>query len=213
VLLTEAQHETLAPELSNDVDVFIATSEQLHTLTGFNFHRGCLACGERQRRTPVRIADLATSPRSMTVLLDAVSDPSNLGAIVRNCRALGVSLLVLGPGCADPFSRRAIRVSMGNVFTLTLAFSDALEQTVTELKQTLGATLYGAVLDVQATPLAQLRAAPHSALLLGSEHDGLAHNLRAMCDRKVVVPMAEGADSLNVAAASAVILYGLMQGE
>jgi TrmH family RNA methyltransferase len=138
---------------------------------------------------------------ALSVYLDGVRDPGNVGAIVRAAHALCDGPVVLGPGCADPYSPKAVRASMGSVF----ARPPARAASAAELQGTKLALSPRA--DVS---LDQVEAAPPLVVCLGSERDGLAPELAAAADRSARIPIRPGGpDSLNVAMAATVVLYEL----
>jgi tRNA G18 (ribose-2'-O)-methylase SpoU len=187
-----------------DLEVLVAPQQLLDGVTGFHVHRGCLAIGERPAPAP-----LPGGARAVVVLEDLV-DVDNLGAMTRNAAALGADALLLSPRCADPFYRKAIRVSMGSVFHLPIARATAWPDDLRALKDR-GYTLLAAVLDADAVPIHALAPPARFALLLGAEGPGLTPAARALCDAQVTIPMAPGADSLNVATAGAILLHQLLR--
>ena len=187
-----------------DVPVYVAPQPVLDAIAGFHVHRGCLAIGER----PVTRA-LPSAARGVVVLEDLV-DVDNLGAIARNAAAFGADALVLSPRCADPFYRKAIRVSLGAVFDLPIVRLARWPDDLDVLRK-LGFALVAAVLSPTATPLPRFRPPARWALLLGAEGPGLSNEAVLRCHTSVTIPMSTsiGADSLNVATAAAVLLYAL----
>jgi tRNA G18 (ribose-2'-O)-methylase SpoU len=187
-----------------DVPVYVAAQPVLDAIAGFHVHRGCLAIGER----PVARA-LPAGARGVVVLEDLV-DVDNLGAIARNAAAFGADALVLSPRCADPFYRKAIRVSLGAVFDLPIVRLGRWPEDL-EILRKLGFSLVAAVLSPTATPLPRFRPPPRWALLLGAEGPGLSPETVLRCNHSVTIPMStsNGVDSLNVATAAAVLLYAL----
>jgi tRNA G18 (ribose-2'-O)-methylase SpoU len=137
-----------------------------------------------------------------------VQDPTNLGSIIRSTAAFGCSAIVLGPKCADPFSRRVLRVSMGAALHLPIVESRELGADLRELGAA-GFELVAAVVDPTAEPLSAFQRGERTAILFGSEGHGLAEDWLALCHRRVTIPMQVGIDSLNVAVAAAVVLYQL----
>lgn len=132
------------------------------------------------------------------VYLHGVGDPGNVGAIVRSAHALVEGTVVLGPGCADPFSPKATRASMGSVFAQPLAAAS--------VEQTPGPRV--ALVAHGGDEPRELR--PPLTLCLGAERAGLPPEVRARCDREVTIPLRPGgAESLNVAAAAAIALQRL----
>jgi RNA methyltransferase, TrmH family len=139
-------------------------------------------------------------------LLDAVADPGNIGAIIRSAYAAGVAGLILGPGCADPYNPKAVRAAMGGLFRLPLYMATSDEEGY-RLAQERNLTLLGAAMggcDIR--ELGQKLHEPHM-WLFGSEAAGLSAFWRAKADALVSLPMADAAESLNVAAAAAVLFY------
>jgi tRNA G18 (ribose-2'-O)-methylase SpoU len=187
-----------------DRPIYVAEQPVLDAIAGFHVHRGCLAIGER----PVARA-LPTGARGVVVLEDLV-DVDNLGAIARNAAAFGADALVLSPRCADPFYRKAIRVSLGAVFDLPVVRLARWPEDL-ELLREAGLSLVAAVLSPTATPLPRFAPPARWALLLGAEGPGLSPEAVRRCHESVTIPMSAstGADSLNVATAAAVLLYAL----
>ena len=185
--------------------VYIATQEVMDGIAGFHVHRGCLAIGER----PARRA-LPDDARLIVAVEDLV-DVDNLGAIVRNSVAFGASALVLSPRAADPFYRKAIRVSLGGVFSLPVIRVERWPEDLAALRTAHGFSIVGAVVAAGALPLAAFAPPPKTILLLGAEGPGLSAAAQAACDHLVTIPMSPsaGADSLNVATAGAICLYHL----
>jgi tRNA G18 (ribose-2'-O)-methylase SpoU len=138
-------------------------------------------------------------------VLEAISDLENLGSIFRNAAAFGIDGVVLDPRCADPFARRSIRVSMGHVLVVPWARAAAWPGALADLRAA-GFTVAALTPGAGAIPIGTL-AAGRTALLLGTEGDGLSDRALAAADVRVRIPMAPGVDSLNVAAASAVAFH------
>ena len=153
-----------------------------------------------------------------------VTDPSNLGALVRSAAGLGVDGVLLGPGCANPYYRKTIRASMGNVFSLPLwsidlaALAALGESGVCLCAAALGdgsvslTELRSKTMAAPTGPLAELEcdtvAAPAPLILiLGNEGYGLPDEVLKLCSLKVRIPMARGVDSLNVAVAGGILMY------
>ena len=207
VLATPVRLQSLGDALRGvSCPVFSASQAVLDAITGFHVHRGCLAIGQR----PEHVA-LPAAARTVVVLEDLVS-ADNIGATARNAAAFGADALVLSPRAADPYYRKAVRVSIGAVFQLPIVRAATWPDGLDALKQQ-GFALYGAVVDAGAAPLATVVRPPKVALLLGAEGPGLSAAARAACDRLVTIPMAPGADSLNVATAGAVALFHLQQAQ
>jgi tRNA G18 (ribose-2'-O)-methylase SpoU len=205
VLVSERLVPALGPFENRNLEVLVIPDSLATELVGFKFHAGMMACG-RRKSSP----DLATlAPSSILVACASVDDPENLGSITRHCAAFGVGGLILGPGCADPFSRRVIRVSMGNVFRLPIVETSDLTEDLLRLKNDHGFQLIATVLDRDAEPVRGATVPERAVILFGNEAHGLDPELVAICNRRVTIPMHSAADSLNVAVAAALILYEL----
>jgi tRNA G18 (ribose-2'-O)-methylase SpoU len=194
----------LAPE---DVPVYAASSELMRAITGFSVHRGVLASFDRK---PLPEAGEVLRGARRVVVLEDVSNHTNVGAIVRSASALGIDALLLDPASCDPLYRRSLRISMGEALSLPQARTEALPGGLAPLRAA-GFTLVALTPDAGAVDIAEVAAAGHVrlALLLGSEGTGLSPGVLAEVDVRVRIPLNAGVDSLNVAAAAAIAFYAL----
>ncbi len=208
-LLLERRHiEGEAREIvarCGDVPIYTAALDVLTKLVGFRLTRGVL-CAMRRREEPALEAVCANARR--VVVLEDVQNPTNVGAIVRSAAALGMDAALFTRACADPLYRRAVRVSMGNIFLLPWTHVGADWR---ERLRALGFRTAAMALSDESVSVADPRLAAEEklAVVLGTEGDGLAPRTIAECDYTVRIPMARGVDSLNVAAASAVAFWEL----
>ncbi len=197
--------------------IYVLSDELASQLVGYDFHGGVVAAGWRQE--PPAISDwLPTdaATQEMVVVCPRMNDPDNLGTLIRLCVGFGVRALILGPGSADPFSRRVLRVSMGHAFFLPIMQVDDLEPQLTALRERHGFRFLATVLDASATPLERFpfgsscedsSRSPRRGLLLGNEADGLESEWVEFCDERVTIPMGPLADSLNVAVSAGIFLH------
>lgn len=192
--------------------VYTAEFELLTRLTGFALTRGLL-CAMRRKPLPTLEAVCAGARR--IAVMERVMNPTNVGAIFRSAAALGMDAVLLTPGCSDPLYRRAARVSMGTVFQIPWTFLDEKicswpEEGQKNLRK-LGFRTAAMALkqDSVSVDYPALMAEERLAIVLGTEGDGLSEKTIADCDYTVMIPMAHGVDSLNVAAASAVAFWEL----
>jgi tRNA G18 (ribose-2'-O)-methylase SpoU len=206
VACTQAKASTLG--LSHPlIEFHILTPQALSDLVGFAFHRGVVACG------PMPTLDVMptltpTQPRTI-VVAESLADPRNIGAVIRNARALGADLLVTDPRAAHPLSRQAIRAAMGHNFALPLWRADP-RAALRHLRQALpGLQVVAASASPEAAPVHAHRWGTHVALLVGHEGNGLSDELLSEADAHVTIPMTHGVDSLNVAAATAIMLHSI----
>ena len=220
LLLTESVLASLEPALAarpvgaGGLDVYLADSARLRQITGFRFHRGCLALGARPGRAGGDDDDddwPAAEPSRPLVALEGVSNPDNVGSIFRNAAAFGASGIVLSPACADPLYRKAIRTSMGTTLTLPFRVAGEWPAALRRIKGT-GARLVALTPDGRATGLetfvGRVPGGP-LALLLGNEGDGVSAAALDLCDERVRVDIEPAVDSLNVATAGAIVLQRL----
>ncbi|MEP9365047.1 RNA methyltransferase [Nocardioides sp. CN2-186] len=189
---------------ATDAPCFVLAESLAEDVTGFHVHRGALASLER--RPLPSVESVLDGARSVLVLEDLV-DHTNVGAIFRAGAALGFDGVLLAPRCADPLYRRSIKVGMGAVFTTPWTrlpdWYDALPSL-----SALGFTTVALTLTEDSEPIEDVVAGlDRVALVLGSEGHGLSPRWEQSADRRAIIPMRAGIDSLNVAAASAVACY------
>ena len=198
--------------LCGDIPVYTGDSPLLEGLTGFRLTRGLL--GAFRRPLP-RAPEEVTEGAGLIAVLEGITDAANVGAVFRSAAALGVDAVLLDPTCCDPFSRRAMRVSMGTVLQVPWArLCDSPEewrQNGPARLKALGFTTAALALDDRSVSLTDpaLKRAERLAFILGTEGEGLLPQTIAACDYTVRIPMAHGVDSLNVAAAGAVAFWEL----
>lgn len=195
-----------------DVPVYVAKPEILAQVTGYQLTRGMLCAMKRPDLLPVE--EVCKHAKRIAVLENVVN-PTNVGAIFRSAAALGMDAVLLTGGCADPFYRRAIRVSMGTVFQIPWTYIEGKtcawpEEGLSCLRK-MGFKTAAMALKKESVSIddENLLAEEKLAVILGTEGDGLATDTIADCDYTVLIPMAHGVDSLNVAAASAVAFWEL----
>jgi tRNA G18 (ribose-2'-O)-methylase SpoU len=188
-----------------DAQVVIADESTRKTATGLGVALSIVALFPKP---PLVDATRLIARHQRIVVLAQVDNPTNVGAIVRSAAAFGFTGIVLDGESSDPYARRALRVAMGTTFGLDISrindapsFMDALDRA--------GFESYAMTPDPDARDLSTLQPTERTALILGSERDGLADDWMQAATHKVRIPMAEGVDSLNVAAAAAVACYGL----
>ncbi|HWJ83500.1 MAG TPA: RNA methyltransferase [Nocardioides sp.] len=189
---------------SSDAPCYVVSEALAEEVTGFHVHRGALASLER-RPLPA-VEDVLAGARTVLVLEDIV-DHTNVGAIFRSGAALGFDAVLLAPRCADPLYRRSIKVAMGAVFSVPWTRLPDWYDALPSLSGA-GFTTVALTLAADAVPIEEAVAGlDRVALVLGSEGHGLSERWERSADRRAVIPMAAGVDSLNVGAAAAVACY------
>ena len=194
-------------DLPADAVVYSGSPALLESITGFHVHRGVLA--SFHRRTLPSLAEILAPARRLAVL-EGLNTHTNLGALFRSAAALGIDAVVLSPNCADPLYRRAVRVSMGEVFAIPYVKTETWPEPLKEIGAA-GFRLLALTPGPDAVPVQQLGPADRArpALLLGAEGPGLTRAALAASDVKVAIPMQNGVDSLNVATAAAIAFWEL----
>ncbi|MEZ6121467.1 MAG: RNA methyltransferase [Pirellulaceae bacterium] len=210
ILSLDRHAESLAAQAAPEVPIYTLTKQQINEVIGFQFHRGVLACAVRKSPTTLRecLDTLPPNAVATVAICPQILDPTNLGSLIRNCCAMGVDVLLLGPHSADPFSRRAIRVSMGGILKLPTVCSLDLQADLQTLRQD-QFELVATVLDDAAEPLPQFVRTKRTGILFGAEGPGLAVEWIEWCQRCVTLPMRRETDSLNLATAAGIFLYHL----
>ena len=208
--LHDSETEMIASRFP-ETPIYTATYEVLKNLTGFPMVRGMLCAMNRKKL--LSLEEICEGKRRIA-LLENVVNPTNIGAIFRSAAALNMDAVVLTSGCSDPLYRRAARVSMGTVFQIPWTVLDKKtdwpEQGMQQLRE-LGFRTAAMALREDSISIDDpaLMAEEKLAVLLGTEGDGLLSETIEACDYTVRIPMSHGVDSLNVAAASAVIFWQL----
>lgn len=200
ILTSEAALTALRPQLTDAVEVYVASRDLVEHVIGYAFHQGCVAFGERGPEAMLP----ATAP--LLVALDQVSNPDNVGGIFRNALAFGADGVLLSPGCADPLYRKAIRVSLGATLTVPFARADDWPARLRALGDA-GHTIVALTPSAGAVPLDAFAWPARPVLVVGAEGPGLGAASRAAADVAVRIAMVPGVDSLNAATATGIALH------
>ena len=140
------------------------------------------------------------------VLLESVRDPANVGAIIRSASAMGVDRLILSADCADIYHPRAVRASMGTLFSQRIDRTDRLTEVIGALRES-GRRVFAAALDPKAIRLGSFEADPRDCVVIGNEGHGLSEETVAACGQTVFIPMREGTESFNASVAAAILMW------
>ena len=201
--------ELYGEEELNAIPVYEAEHEVVSRLTGYNLVRGLWAV---LKRKPVQeLSDFLEGKKRIAVLYDVVN-PTNVGAIIRSAAALGMDGVILTDHSVNPLTRRSSRVSMGTVFQIPWTVTETNPGLPGSLSENGFRTVAMALKDNSLLPDDEtIKMSGRVAVFLGTEGDGLPDEVIEGCDDTVRIPMMHGVDSLNVAAASAVIFWELMK--
>ncbi len=191
-----------------DIPVYTADSSVLTRLTGFKLTQGVL-CAMRRRK--ITSAEEILIKASRIAVLEDIMNQTNVGAIFRSAAALDFDAVLLTMPCSDPLYRRSVRVSMGTVFKLPWSYFECQSpEYINQLKKfgftTVAMALHSNTVDID-DPVLQSK--EKIAVIFGTEGEGLKESTIESCDYAAKIPMADGVDSLNVAAASAVAFWQL----
>jgi len=174
------------------VDVRVAPRQELFAIVGFRLHQGIMALGSIPPEKP--------PAGTFHVALDGLSNAENVGAILRTCAAFGVDGLIIGPGTASPWLRRAVRVSLGAPLVVPVHTVPDLAAAVAPLNA-YAAHIHGEKVDYRSIDCAK-----PVCLVLGSEPLGVTDPVLKACKGVIYIPMSTEWDCLNVAASAAVLI-------
>lgn len=195
---------------ARNIPLYSMSAADLRTLSGFDFHRGCVALAQRPQIEALQGSPWREFSGRSLLLATELADPRNVGAIIRNAKAFGVDAVVFDGRCACPFSRRAVRSSVGHCFSVPICIAADAAECITHLRAT-GFDVIAASLRANALPLPNYDAPERFAVVVGHEGRGLPEDLLNLCNRELQIPMQPNSDSVNVATASGIFLYHLSQ--
>jgi tRNA G18 (ribose-2'-O)-methylase SpoU len=201
--------EPLLKSRSEKIQVYVAERPLLEQIIGFAIYQGALAVGRAPANA--RLDEILARDKSpLIVAAEGISSAENIGGLVRNCAAFGVSGIITAESSCSPYLRRAVRSSMGTVFKLPVLETPSLLRTLQELKQ-VGVRCIAAHPHTNQRRITEANLREPTCIVLGAEGNGLTRETLAVCDEAVVIPMDAEVDSLNVGAAGAVFLYEAMR--
>ena len=208
-LVDATRTEALPASVPAGAEVFAASPAVLRRITGLGVHRGMLASFDRR---PVRTAEEVLAPARRIIVLERVSNPTNLGVIVRSAAGLGMDAMLLDPTCTDPLYRRVARVAMGEGYAFPWAWLPPLPGGLA-LVRSAGFRMVALTPGAGATPLHTVEVGPDErvALLFGAEGPGLSAATLAAADERVAIAMRGGVDSLNVGVAAGIDCWALIR--
>ncbi len=213
VLLRQSDAETVAQRIfslcgkdfSKETRVVCVADHVFDSLSAESAPEGVICVAHMQKE--MHMAWQGTPPTDEHVmLLEAVRDPSNLGAIIRSAAAFGVDRLILSADCADIYNAKAVRASMGTLFSQRIDRTDDLTAAIEALRQS-GRRVFAAALDEKAERLGDFSIQRGDCAVIGNEGHGLSERVIEACGRTVYIPMTERAESLNAAVAASVLMW------
>ena len=185
--------------------LYLASKEQMQNIVGHKIHHNVMMHGIRPEQSPLGALG------SHIIMLDEISSTQNIGSIARSAAAIGVDGYLLPIRGPHPYSRRALRVSMGHVSMLNIHTYSDITETIKKLKE-YGYHIYAAEVTEDSTPLASVKVAEKWVILMGHEGAGLSDDTLALCDEVVTIEMMQGVKSFNVGVAASIMMYRFKNG-
>ena len=139
------------------------------------------------------------------IILDNIRDPGNMGTIIRTAHSVGASGVLITKGCTNPYSLKALRSAMASTFAVDIQIAEDISE-IYNLKKA-GYSLCCGVLGKDSSRLYNTNLAGKHAFITGNEGSGVSEEIISLCDKKIIIPMPGGAESLNAAVATAVMVY------
>jgi len=186
----------------NPENIYVANKKIMESIVGHNLHHGIFLIGERPKDTSLE--DL----QFPCLILNGVSGPENVGAIVRSCASFNIQNIIVDAKSCSPYVRRAIRVSMGNIFELKIHHTPNLNQSIDYLKKK-NIKILGTANTMAAKSIHQYSFKQNCALILGSEGNGIDEIILDSCDNLLKIPINPKVNSLNIHNAASIFLYEL----
>ena len=191
--------ETIEQKL-NASDIHIASKSELEQITGFKLHHGVMIKG--QKPDSIELDQLGDK----ILIFDRLAGAENIGSIIRSSAAFGFSSYICSPQCIDPYIRRAVRVSMGNIFHSKVHYAQNLIETIHELKER-GYSVLAAENRDWAVPIDEVEQPKKLAIIIGSEAYGIAQEIFAHCDATIKIPISDEVYALNASIAASILCF------
>jgi len=202
ILATKEYYDTYTILLKTvtNATFYVATKEQMQNIVGHKIHHNVMMHGIRPKDTALN--DLGDN----ILMLDEISSTQNIGAIARSAAAIGIDSYLVPTYGPHPYSRRALRVSMGHIAMLKTHVYTNLKETICILKEN-GYHIYAAEVTANSTLLWDVKVREKWVLLMGHEGSGLSQEVLDLCDEVVTIEMMEGVKSFNVGIAASIMMY------
>lgn len=188
--------------------IIVVSDQVFDKISEENAPEGVIAVAkyDNTRHRELSASEISAADGERVLLLESVRDPQNVGAILRTAAAFSVDRVIMGRDCADIYSAKTLRASMGAVFALNVDRVDSVSAAVTRLRSS-GRRVYAAALDDRAERLGQTRFSTLDCVVIGNEGHGLSSKTIDACDSSVYIPMSDGVESLNAAVAASVLMW------
>jgi len=185
--------------------LFVISKEEMQNIIGHKIHHNCMMHGIRASQTNLDGLD------DNIIMLDEITSTENVGSIARSAAALGIKSYLLPSNAPHPYSRRALRVSMGHISKLKYNIYDNIFETIKLLKLD-GYKIFAAEVVPESINLQDVQVPQKWVLLMGHEGKGLSQEVLEVCDEVVKIEMEDDVRSFNVAVASSILMYHFKNG-
>lgn len=199
----EEYSELISARGLTDDKLLTASKSIMNQIVGFRLHEGIMAIGIQPESVPIEEVMFPA------VALCGIVNSENVGAIIRNCAAFGVKSVIVDATTSSPYLRRAVRVSMGSVFNVRIHYVKSMLEALSSLRKDDTVSIIGAELTGYSKNIQDYIFTEKPLILFGSEGKGISPDVLAGCDDVISIPIDPSVDSLNVAAASGIVLYEL----
>ena len=163
---------------------------------------------EQKHRTHTELDGFCIGREERILVAESLRDPGNLGTVIRSCAALGIDRLVISDDCADLYNPKTIRAAMGGLFRMDVDVIPTRELAAAiGLLRASGRRVFAAALREDAHALGELELLRGDCFVIGNEGHGLSKSVISACDACAIIPMTEGSESLNAAAAAAICIW------
>ena len=205
VFFTHAASERYGDLLSRvqNAALYRVTDEVFAKLSTESAPQGIYACLEEP---PFGVLSDEEIAHGGFVILDALQNPSNIGAVLRSAYALGAARVLISPGCADLYAPKTVRAAMGSLFRITPYFTEDLPETLRRFAS-VGIRVFCTRLDKNSRQLGTVAFRESDCFVVGNEGHGVSPAVADACPHCLYIPMQPGAESLNAAAAAALVMW------
>ncbi len=202
ILATQEYYDNYAHLIKNKniPQLFVASKALMQEIVGHKIHHNVMMHGTRPEETA--LDNLGDN----IIMLDEISSTQNIGSIARSAAAIGIDSYILPTHGPHPYSRRALRVSMGHISMLKTHLYKDIKKTIVTLKAN-GYRIYAAEVIENSTPLSSVKVVDKWVLLMGHEGSGISNEILALCDEVVTIEMIESVKSFNVGVAASIMMY------
>ncbi len=202
ILATQEYYDTYTSLIEKKITaiLYVATKEQMQNIVGHKIHHNVMMHGIRPKEAELNALG------DNILMLDEISSTQNIGSIARSAAAIGINSYLLPSYGPHPYSRRALRVSMGHIAMLKTHIYTDIKETLKQLKLN-GYRIYAAEVTEGSTPLSKVEVVDKWVILMGHEGSGLSPEILSICDEVVTIEMMEGVKSFNVGIAASIMMY------